>query len=208
MAEYQGDLSFVCRCDRTYEPAIQNKHSIRGVVCILLQGIEPETLGLPSSITSNMPQDLQPGLSKTKLPIFTQLFSHYCPTRAPGEPRKLHSVMQSLLNAPVPNAEKAKREASRAKTASQAGGIDPAQYLLDPEAFLENGYIMPTYGFDVTSRLLDVKGKKPEERRTILPFEQWQRDDGLIETPQLEYDSDERPLLRILGIDCEMVSSL
>lgn len=177
------------------------------MVCLLVQGIEQETLGLPSNITSNMPQDLAPGSSKTKLPIFTQLFSHYCPTRAPGEPKKLHSVMQTLLNGPVPNGEKAKREADRAKAAQTAGSVDPAQYLLDPESFLENGYIMPTYSFDPQSRLLDVKGKKPEERRTTVPFERWQRADGLIETPQLEYDSEERPLLRVLGIDCEMVSS-
>lgn len=113
--------------------------------------------------------------------------------------------MQTLLNGPVPNGEKAKREQERAKLAQAAGSNDPAQLLLDSEAFSENGYIMPTYSFDITSRFADAKGKKPEIQRTVVPFERWQRADGLIETPQLEHKSDDPPLLRILGIDCEMV---
>lgn len=203
--------------------SLQNKNAIRGVVCVLIQGIEPPTLGLPSTSTlsDNLPQSLLPGLPKSSLPLFQKLFSHYCPTRAPGDRIKLHSVVQALLNAPIPAGEKQKRDQSRQKanSAFKSGGAsggeaavapDPAQYLLDPESFSENGYIVPSYGFDIAERRIrDPKGKSPAklDRVTVRPFEEWQRDDGCIETPQLEHeDADaDRPLLRILGIDCEMV---
>lgn len=128
-------------------------------------------------------------------------------------------MVQALLNAPIPTGEKQKRDQSRQKanSAFKSGSSgeasvapDPAQYLLDPESFSENGYIVPSYGFDIAERRIkDPKGKSPAklDRVTVRPFEEWQRDDGCIETPQLEYGDDDvdRPLLRILGIDCEMV---
>jgi RNA exonuclease 1 len=182
---------------------------------ILVQGIEPSTLGLPNEISNNLPQSLNPNPDAariSKLPIFQQLFSHYCPTRAPGDTRKLHSVSQTLLHAPMSAGDKRIREAERARLAEQASGSDdPSLYLLPVEEFAEQGYILPTYPFDIATKQVGGKeGKKAAKQRDSRPFEDWLRPDGLVETPQpLDLDDDEtQPLMKIVGIDCEMVSSL
>lgn len=180
---------------------------------ILVQGIEPAALGLASETTNNLPQNLNPSadaVKLSKLPIFQQLFSHYCPTRAPGDTRKLHSVTQTLLHAPMPTAEKNKRDAERSKLASQSSGSnDPSLYLLPVEEFAEQGYILPTYPFNIASKQVGGKeGKKPAKKTEPRPFEDWLRPDGLVETPQPLRDDDEPPLMKIVGIDCEMVSSV
>lgn len=192
----------------SFPPSVQNKKAIRGVVCILVQGIDPPTLGLTSEPTDNLPQALITPTSQahSKLPIFTRLFSHYCPTKAPGDQKRLHSVLQTLLNAPIPKNEKAARDTGRNKAANAHGGIDPAIYLLRPEDFPEHGYIVPTYAFDVDSRVIPQGSKIVKQGHSQLPFEQWKRSDGLIETPQTTSVDGPPPLLKILGIDCEMVS--
>ena len=202
----------VCRLDVSFETARlscaseQNKRAIRGVVCILAQGIEPSALGLPIGITETLPQPLQASntTSRSLLPVFQRLFSHYCPTRAPGDAKHLHSVVQTLLNGPVPENEKSKGNSSRDQIASSTGSSDPALYLLSPDQLLENGYILPTYNFDIATR---ARGSlKSKDLAVAVPFERWQRSDGLIETPQGELaEVVSPPLLRILGIDCEMV---
>lgn len=191
----------------TDDTHLQNKRAIRGVVCVLAQGIEPSTLALPGEITNTLPQPLNPNTtsSGSRLPVFQRLFSHYCPTRAPGDSKRLHSVVQTLLNAPIPESEKSKRSKARTATTNSTGGDDPAPYLLPMEMFLENGYILPTYGFDVSARI-GGKSKCKSEGANV-PFANWRRDDNLIETPQLlQSDDAAPPLLKILGIDCEMAS--
>jgi RNA exonuclease 1 len=195
--------------------SIKNKGAIRGVVCLLVQGFEPSDLGLPAEISSTMPQPLEASktASTSKLPVFQELFSHYCPTRAPGEPKKLHSVLQTLLNCPLTGDQKAKRQKEKERAASSStGGVDPAIYLLPAEKFLGNGYVSPSYPFDTASRIRSshssngAKQANGAIKAEPVPFERWQRSDGMIETPQGEYGNDEQPpLLKIIGIDCEMV---
>lgn len=183
---------------------------------VLVQGMDPTTLGLSSETSDNLPQTLNPtpeAVKSSKLPIFQQLFSHYCPTRAPGDTRKLHSVSQTLLHAPLSTAEKNKRDAERSKLALQSSGSnDPSLYLLPVEEFAEQGYILPTYPFNIASRQVGGKeGKKPAKPTEPRPFEDWLRADGLIETPQplaSEGGEAEAPLMKIVGIDCEMVRQL
>lgn len=190
---------------------LQNKAAIRGVVLLLVQGIDPEALGLSNDIFTTMPQSLAPQGGRTsKLPVFQQLFSHYCPTRAPGDAKRLHSVLQTLLNAPLDKSEKARRDMQKGKlAASSTLNPDPAIYLLPRSEFEEQGYILPTYAFDTRARAVGGKqGKKRQTRTSPRPFQDWLRPDGLIETPQEEIpaEDDEQPLLRIIAIDCEMVS--
>lgn len=184
---------------------------------VLVQGIEPATLGLPSETSSNLPQTLNPSqdaVKNSKLPVFHQLFSHYCPTRAPGDQRKLHSVTQTLLHAPLSTADKNRRDAERSKLALQSSGSDdPSLYLLPVEEFAEQGYILPTYAFSIESKQVGGKeGKKPAKNSSPRPFESWLRPDGLIETPQRlapeGADEADPPLMKIVGIDCEMVRFL
>lgn len=194
----------------------QNKAAINGIVMVLVQGLDPTTLGLSAETSDNLPQTLNPSpdaVKNSKLPIFQQLFSHYCPTRAPGDARKLHSVSQTLLHAPLSTAEKNKRDIERSKLASQSSGsIDPSLYLLPVEEFAEQGYILPTYPFNIASRQVGGReGKKPAKPTAPRPFEDWLRPDGLVETPQpLPSEGngeDDPPLMKIVGIDCEMVST-
>lgn len=178
---------------------------------VLVQGIEPAALGLPSETTDNLPQTLNPRpdtVNYSKLPVFQQLFSHYCPTRAPGDTRKLHSVTQTLLHSPIPSAEKNKRESERSKLALQSSGSnDPSLYLLPVEDFAEQGYILPTYPFNIASKQVGGKeGKKPAKQTEPRPFEDWLRPDGFVQTPQPPEEDEEPPIMKIIGIDCEMVS--
>lgn len=177
---------------------------------VLVQGIEPTTLGLPSETSDNLPQTLNPSadtVKSSKLPIFQQLFSHYCPTRAPGDTRKLHSVTQTLLHSSLSPAEKNKRDAERSRLALQSSGSnDPSLYLLPVEEFAEQGYILPTYPFNIASKQVGGKeGKKPAKQTEPRPFEDWLRPDDFVETPKPLEGEDDPSLMKIIGIDCEMV---
>lgn len=104
--------------------------------------------------------------AETHLPIIQRLFSAVCPTRAPGDTRRLYSVLQALLNAPLSQSEKARRERSKAelmrKMKASAGPLanqqqqhqnggaaayayDPQAFLLTPNQMLDNDYPMPSY---------------------------------------------------------------
>lgn len=188
---------------------LQNRRAIRGICCLLIQGLEPATIGLDNELTDNLPQPVltKTSLKNTKLPVIQHLFSHYCPTRAPGDKRKLHSVIQNLLNIMIPPHERERREALRAAAVSPVGNNDPAVYLLPVESFIEEGYILPSYPFDPASRVLDPQSSTAARDTHIQPFSRWQyREDGFIETPQpktRQQISAQTPL-RIIGIDCEM----
>lgn len=81
---------------------------IPGILCTDLGIAQP-------SLAANLPFALVPtseGLS-TKLPIFQSLFSHACPTKAPGEKNKMHSCYQSFTTTPLTGAEKERRERAR-----------------------------------------------------------------------------------------------
>jgi RNA exonuclease 1 len=95
----------------------QNKRSIRRLVVVFIPGITPASLGIPTPpLGHNMPCPLVPDPvqpPETSLPVFHSLFSHYCPTRAPGDKYRLHSCLQNLTTAPLPPAEKTKRQRDR-----------------------------------------------------------------------------------------------
>ncbi|KAJ9121817.1 hypothetical protein QFC22_002440 [Naganishia vaughanmartiniae] len=96
-----------------------------------------------------------------QIPTIPRLFSHACPTRAPGDARRLHSVLQTLLNAPLSQSEKARREKAKAEmmrkmkagtTSSTSNQGDQAKYQFDPQVFLltpnqmlDNEYLVPSY---------------------------------------------------------------
>lgn len=90
---------------------------MRRVVALMLPGVTPSTLGIASpSLSANLPFSLlhtDPSFPESQLPIFQKLFSHACPTKAPGERGRMHSCWQAFTNCPLTGGEKTRREKSR-----------------------------------------------------------------------------------------------
>jgi RNA exonuclease 1 len=93
-----------------------NKKGIDHVVLLFAPGVTPQLLGIdkPSPETC-MPQPASSSTSadNCKCPIFPKLFTHYCPTKAPGDRYRLHSCMQTMLTAPVPPKDKEVKDRER-----------------------------------------------------------------------------------------------
>lgn len=100
-------------------PPPQNKRNVRRVVALMIPGITPPTLGIPTpSLAANMPFALTlPAETESQLPIFQSLFSHACPTKAPGEKNKMHSCYQAFTTCPLTGGEKERREKARKESA-------------------------------------------------------------------------------------------
>jgi hypothetical protein len=144
---------------------LQHKSNIKHVVLLFVPGLQPSHLNLEDrflapSAYMPFPTRATTQDSETLLPIIPRLFSHACPTRAPGDTRRLHSVLQALLNAPLSQSEKARRERAKAEmmrkmklgTATHQGGAsdqkyqyDPQVFLLTPNQMLDNEYPVPSY---------------------------------------------------------------
>lgn len=82
----------------------------------MVPGILPPDLGIAQPpLATNLPFGLSPpseGLV-SKLPVFQSLFSHACPTRAPGERNRMHSPYQHFTSCPLTSSEKDRREKAR-----------------------------------------------------------------------------------------------
>lgn len=145
---------------------LKHKSSIKHVVLLFVPGLQPSHLNLEDrflapSAYMPFPTRAETSSTDTLLPIIPRLFSHACPTRAPGDTRRLHSVLQVLLNAPLSQSEKARRERAKAEmmrkmklgtTTQQQGGPDQQKYQYDPQVFLltpnqmlDNEYPVPSY---------------------------------------------------------------
>lgn len=94
---------------------------IQKVVALLIPGISPEILSLPplpTSATANpnlplsiplLPPTLQAASSAANIPFIASTFSHACPTRAPGDQFRMHSVLSSFFTGPISGEEKKRR---------------------------------------------------------------------------------------------------
>lgn len=153
--------------DSAHSYILQHRSNIKHVVLLFVPGLQPSHLHLEESHlkpSAFMPFSTRPSGSSpdTLLPTIPRLFSHACPTRAPGDTRRLHSVLQSLLNAPLSQSEKARRERAKSElmrkmkvgagsTAQQDGSdhqkyqYDPQVFLLTPNQMLDNEYPIPSY---------------------------------------------------------------
>lgn len=158
------------------------------------------------------------------LPSLHTLFSHACPSRAPGDQYKLHSVLHEFLQTPLLAEEKTKQKKDRTQSAldlsplllythsltfpyvaeqkSTAFANDPSAFLLAPSDMLSNNYRLPSY-VEPPKAMDDPQDTNEGWTRTPpagLP-------EGWVETPQV-------PLLDLSGnvakqkiwaVDCEMV---
>ncbi|KAJ9114370.1 hypothetical protein QFC20_001513 [Naganishia adeliensis] len=152
---------------KNHKVGIAHRSNIKHVVLLFVPGLQPSHLNLedrylaPSAFMP-FPTRASTTNDETLLPIIPRLFSHACPTRAPGDARRLHSVLQALLNAPLSQSEKARRERAKAEmmrkmklgtaTQQQGGSSDQQKYQYDPQVFLltpnqmlDNEYPVPAY---------------------------------------------------------------
>ncbi|KAI0266318.1 hypothetical protein BGY98DRAFT_1191446 [Russula aff. rugulosa BPL654] len=140
----------------------------------------PPTPSFPPDLPSSVdPRSEEAAALYGGIPFITRTFSHACPTRAPGDANRMHSVLNTFFQTPVSGEEKKKRLRERV-AAERSAKKDPTQYILTVEQMVENDYPVPSYLADVFS--------KP---------------DGWIETP--EADPDAKPGTQsVYAIDCEM----
>ncbi|KAJ7803799.1 ribonuclease H [Mycena olivaceomarginata] len=172
---------------------INDSSLIQKVVTLLIPGLTPELLGLPplptvATSNPNVPIAIPlptPG-SSSALPFIASTFSHACPTRAPGDLTRMHSILTAFF--PRPHyGRRAEKAGDRPKLSQNVRAKkDPAQYLLTLEQMLENEYPIPSYMADV-----------------------FQRPEGWIETPEerkpsLLDDPAKAPKRVVYCIDCEM----
>lgn len=209
-------------------PAHQNRSNVRRVVCVMIPGICAPDLGVAQpAVSTNLPLALTPAAPDlaSKLPVMQGLFSHACPTKAPGERNRMHSAYQAFTTCPLTGAEKDRREKARkerelpialssfARLAqldehdsdssvrhTLTGGqlqrtSDPSVYLLNREQMAEQAYPTPS----------PLPSPLPTNLNPTFSFDDWKRADGWVEAP---YQPEREGPKRVLGLDCEMVSLL
>ncbi|CAL1697832.1 unnamed protein product [Somion occarium] len=168
---------------------VENPRSIRKVVTLLIPGLTPEILSLPplpTSATSNPNQPLQIPLpdkqegSSKGLHFISSTFSHACPTQAPGDQSRMHSVLSAFFQSPLSGEEKKRRILERVAS-ERAQEKTPLRYVLSAAQMIENEYPLPSY-------IADIFQKPPA----------W------VETPEPVDEDGPTRSRRILSIDCEM----
>ncbi|KAI0669119.1 hypothetical protein C8Q78DRAFT_1146802 [Trametes maxima] len=134
---------------------VENPRSITKVVALLIPGLTPDVLGLPplpTSATTNpnipiavpLPPAQSTEVGSSGVPFISSTFTYACPTRAPGDQTRMHSVLNAFFQGPVTGEEK-KRRLTERLTSERAQEKSPIRYLLTAEQMIENGYPMPSY---------------------------------------------------------------
>ncbi|KAG8889377.1 hypothetical protein FRB98_004470 [Tulasnella sp. 332] len=185
---------------------VKNPQNIKHFVVLNVLGIDREQLDLANTTADqNSAYPITVPSTSQALPSLHTLFSHACPSRAPGDQYKLHSVLHEFLQTPLLADEKMKQKKERAKRQkSTAFTNDPSMFLLSPLDMLSHSYRLPTY-VELPKVVDDPQGAANGWMRAppvSLP-------EGWVETPQV-------PLLdprgnaakqKIWAMDCEMVET-
>ncbi|KAK0466230.1 ribonuclease H [Desarmillaria tabescens] len=178
---------------------IDNAPLIPKIIVLLIPGLTTELLSLPPFPTSPLvnpnvpipiplPPKVVSGGPTTNVPFIASTFSHACPTRAPGDQTRMHSVLNTFFTVPISATEKKKREEQKAKS-EYLQINDPAQYLLTKEQMIEHDYPLPSYMADVFQKPDDTWLETPEEPR-----------ESLLTAP----DQKKQLARKIYSLDCEM----
>ena len=184
---------------------------------LLIPGLTPDLLSLPplpTSATSNpnlplsipLPPLPTEGQTTNSVPFIAATFSHACPTRAPGDQTRMHSVLSTFFQGPISGEEKKRRTTQRLhgvysvyiyifrffpqRSTAEILKDSPAQYLLTLEQMVENEYPIPSYMADI-----------------------FQKPPGWVETPEPQNQAEASLHSKgtmgrqqtIYAIDCEMV---
>ncbi|EAU90918.1 ribonuclease H [Coprinopsis cinerea okayama7 len=168
---------------------VENGQLVQRVVVLMVPGLTNDLLGMPPIPTNattnpNLPLAIpllssESSANAAAIPFIATTFSHACPTRAPGDQTRMHSVMSTFFNSTVTQEEKRRRMNQRLK--SERPKDDPTQYLLSLEQMIENEYPIPSYMADV-----------------------FEKPSGWLETPQPANPPVPGSKQRIYAIDCEM----
>ena len=218
----------------------------------MVPGIVPATLGIPQpALSSNLPFSLVPPPNLVAdpssasssddssrlvnhLPVFAKLFSHACPTKAPGEKNRMHSGYQNFTTCPLTSGEKDRRE--KARKERQSSPSLPFRFHREreryshrslPDSFLEiisGGQQLKTSDPSAfllsPSQMFEQNYPTPTTRPpsssssaaapasttpTTTTFEDWKRPDGWIEAPYVPLQGEAGTLRTVFGLDCEMV---
>lgn len=195
---------------------VQHRSNVAHTVVVLAPGIEMTDLGLEAQVltpSSYLPFSIASTstASPSRIPVMSKIFSVACPTRAPGDSRRLFSVVQTLLQTPLSQAEQKKKEKQKERMVAARNEDlgDPTIYLLTPSQMVDNDYPMPEY--------MPLRGDEP-----YLPGRKMKQTDqdreldalartsniprkgqgaGWRETPKADTASDKH---KVLAIDCEM----
>ncbi|KAF7304934.1 Ribonuclease H [Mycena kentingensis (nom. inval.)] len=167
---------------------INDSTLIKKVVAVLVPGLTSELLNLPPLPTSatanpNIPISipLPTAESPSAIPFIASTYSHACPTRAPGDHTRMHSILTAFFQSPITQAELKKRQAANAQRTRDK---DPAQYTLTLEQMVENDYPIPSYMANVFQKPDASWAETPQE----VPL-------GLL---------DAKPQRKVYCVDCEM----
>ncbi|KAF9551033.1 hypothetical protein EC957_010801 [Mortierella hygrophila] len=162
---------------------VKNKFNIQKVVLLYVGGLDPSFFGIdykdedataPVAWASTATEG--PITEMTNLKRFFDVVS---PMKAGGEKNKIYSPVNQILNIPLSNTEKIKREAARAK--ARVSDLKRDGYMLTPQEMQELEFPLPSY---MTGGVSELK-------------ENW------IETDQLanSVSPDQR---KLIAMDCEM----
>ncbi|CAI2166440.1 3640_t:CDS:10 [Funneliformis geosporum] len=179
---------------------IENMQNIKKVVFLMIPGLDPSLFGITANdaVKAERPLDWEilqekglfgdPDLNLLEfLPIFPQIFSHGCITRAPGDAKKIYNPMGCLFNCFLSDAQK---ESIIPKKNPDDIHERIHLCLLTPEEMVHNNYPLPTC----------------MEKDHVLP-------DGWVEVPMsstaiwTNVNELSRKKFRVLSVDCEMCLS-
>ncbi|KAH9055829.1 hypothetical protein EDB83DRAFT_2293073 [Lactarius deliciosus] len=145
----------------------------------LLSDAPPPTPSKPPDLPSSVDSHSEEAAAiYGGVPFIARTFSHACPTRAPGDTTRMHSVLNTFFQTPVSGEEKKRRLQERI-SAERTQKKNPAQYILTTEQMVENDYPVPSYIADVFTK-----------------------SEGWIETPQATADAEGSH--QVYAVDCEM----
>ncbi|WVR04385.1 hypothetical protein IAU60_001387 [Kwoniella sp. DSM 27419] len=234
-------LYIVAEANKPQWLQVDHKAFIAHTVLLFVPGLLPAHLGLEQpSIASSMPFSTSPAEGSTsagtaRVPTVPKLFTYACPTRAPGDDRRLHSVLNTLLMSPIPDSIKKKKEQEQKQLAeiARSDNSPPFLYLLSSHQMIDNDYSLPSYvpmsdtpyipGLDISSLPpslaaalsgpsgagdvhLDVGLGGSSTSMNGNRGKRNRRDDPWVETAQaIGPPSDGR--YPVLAMDCEMVVS-
>ncbi|KAF9143795.1 hypothetical protein BGX30_014747 [Mortierella sp. GBA39] len=162
---------------------VKNKFNIQKVVLLYVGGLDPSFFGIDYK-DEDATAPVAWASTATKGPIaemtnLKRFFDVVSPMKAGGEKNKIYSPVNQILNIPLSNTEKIKREAARAK--ARVPDLKRDGYMLTPQEMQELEFPLPSY---MTGGASELK-------------ENW------IETDQLanSVSPDQR---KLIAMDCEM----
>ncbi|KAG9067235.1 hypothetical protein KI688_012017 [Linnemannia hyalina] len=162
---------------------VKNKFNIQKVVLLYVGGLDPSFFGIDYK-DEDATAPVAWASTATEGPItemrnLKRFFDVVSPMKAGGEKNKIYSPVNQILNIPLSNTEKIKREAARAK--ARVPDLKRDGYMLTPQEMQELEFPLPSY---MTGGVSELK-------------ENW------IETDQLanSVSPDQR---KLIAMDCEM----